>query len=140
MKHYDPDLISIVFAGILIEGYADGEFVSIEANSEDFLMKMGTDGEGTRSKTNDRSGTVTLKLMQSSSSNPRLSAIRELDLAQPNGAGVGALQVRDQGGVTIYSAEQAYIEKLPSSSFDREATTREWVLKTDKLTAIIGGN
>lgn len=141
MKHYEPDQITIVFAGIRMRGYADGEFVRVETQTEDFTSKAGTDGEVTRSKTNDRRGTVTIMLEQTSPANAELSALRALDINTPGGAGVGALLIRDRlNGETLYRAAEAWIQKLPDSSFDRESQSREWVIECAKLDAFIGGN
>lgn len=140
MKVYDPDQISIVFAGILMRGYADGEFVRVEPRTEDFTLKIGTDGEGTRSKTNDRSATVTIILEQTSEVNAQLSALRNLDVNTPGGAGVGALLIRDRLGNTLHRANAAFIQQMPASSYDRESTSREWVIICERMEESIEGN
>lgn len=141
MHHYDPDQITIIFAGIRMSGYADGEFVRVEPASQDFTSKAGTDGEVTRSKTNDRRATITIILEQTSPVNAQLSALRKTDLNAPNGAGVGAFLMRDRNnGNTLYKAQNAWIQGPPSSSFGRESGPREWVIEVDKLDQFIAGN
>ena len=141
MKVYDPDQITVVFAGILMRGFTDGEFVRIGNRTEDFTLKIGTDGIGTRSKTNDRSGVCSIFLEQTSEVNALLSALRNSDLNTPGGAGVGALLVRDRlSGTTLYRSAASFIEKNPDSSFDRESSSREWVILCEKLESFIGGN
>lgn len=141
LKVYDADQVSISIAGIpILSGFADGEFLKIEQEADDFTDKVGTDGEVTRSKTNDRRATVTILLMQSSAGNAALSALSNVDRLAPNGAGVGSLLVRDRLGTAVYSAAQAWISKPPDVSFDREATSREWTLRVADLTRNDGGN
>jgi len=141
MKVYDPDQITIVFAGIIMQGYADGEFVRVSQRNPDFTLKVGTDGEGTRSKTNDRSATVSVILEQTSSVNALLSALRNLDVNTPGGAGVGSFLMRDRlSGETLYRAAACFIEKPPDTSFDRESTSREWVLLCEKMERFDAGN
>lgn len=140
LKVYDPDEITVSVFGILIGGYADGEFVRIEQESDDFTDVAGTDGSVSRAKTNDRRATITFVLMQTSESNALLSAISNLDRNTPGGAGVGAVQVRDRQGNTIYSGAEAWISRPPNASFDREVTSREWTLRVARLERTDGGN
>lgn len=139
LKQYDPSQVTIIF-GSIISGYADGSFLSVERNEDSYTLQMGTDGEGTRSKSNNRSGRATFTLMQSSDSNDALSALHLLDESTPNGDGVLPLLIKDLEGRTIYEAEKAWIVKSPTSEFDREATSREWIIETHELTQFIGGN
>lgn len=140
-KTYDADQVSITIAGLLIDsGYADGEFLRIEQESDDFTDVVGTDGEVTRSKTRDKRATVTILLMQSSSGNALLSTLNNLDVNAPNGAGVGAFLVRDRQGTSVYRADECWVQKPPDVSFDREATSREWTLRVANLQRVDGGN
>lgn len=140
MKHYDPDQVTVSFAGIVLQGFADGSFVTVSQETDNFTDVVGSDGEVSRSKTNDRRATITFKLMQTSSSNALLSAIANADLAAPAGAGVGQLMVRDRQGTSLYRADEAWISKPPDVDFDRGATSREWTLRCAKLERTDGGN
>ena len=140
-KTYDADQVSVTVAGILIDsGFADGEFLRIEQETDDYSDVVGTDGEVTRSRSNDRRATVTLLLMQSSDANDKLSALSALDNSSPNGAGVGAFLVRDRSGRSMYSAEHCWISKPPNVGFDREAGSREWTLRLADLRRTDAGN
>ena len=87
-KVYDADQVKLTVAGFAIEsGFADGEFLRVEQEADDFTDVAGTDGEVTRSKTNDRRATITVLLMQTSSGNQALSALSNVDREAPNGAG-----------------------------------------------------
>lgn len=141
IKIYDADQVLISFAGIsLSAGYADGEFVKIARLSESFGLKVGTDGEAVRSKTNNRSAKITLRLMQSSSVNDVLSQIHNNDLTLPGGAGVGVFRIQDLQGTTLHQANAAWISKWPDESEAREASEREWEFSTGRLDNFIGGN
>lgn len=141
MKIYDANEVSIVIAGIPIDsGFADGEFIRIEQDSDDFTDVVGTDGEVTRSKTNDRRATVTLLLMQSSGGNAVLSALNLLDKKAGGGAGVGPFMVRDKQGTSLYSASKCWIAKPPNVSFGKEAGPREWKIRVAAIERLDGGN
>jgi hypothetical protein len=139
-KFYDADQITVVIAAIPISGYADGEFLTIEQESDAFSDVVGTDGEVTRSKTKDNRATVTLKLMQTSDSNDALSALYNADRAASNGAGVGAFLVRDRNGRSLFTGDACWIQKAPDVSFDRAPTSREWVIRVADLLRFDGGN
>ena len=143
LKVYDSTSVTIVAMGLPIDstgGYADDEFLTIDQDSNDFDDVVGTDGEVTRNKTNDGRATITIKLMQSSSSNALLSVLRNLDVAAPNGAGVGPLLVRDRQGTSLYTASKCWISKPPKVSFAKGAQSREWTLRCADLKRLDGGN
>lgn len=139
-KIYDADQVSVNIAGIPVTGgYADGEFIRIEFETDAFTDVVGTDGEVTRSKTNDRRATATLSLMQTADANNLLAALHQADRNAPNGAGVGAFLVRDRQGTAIYTGSECWISKPPDATFDREATPREWVVRIAHLEDFTGG-
>lgn len=130
VKTYDAAGVSIIFAGIAFEGFADGTIVTVSFDNPHFNLVVGSDGEGARAKSNDGSGTITCTLLQTSKTNDELSAIAQLDLL--NGEGVGAMMVKDNSGRTLAQAETAWIEKTADAEFGREISNREWVFKTDR--------
>lgn len=142
-KVYDSNQVSISICGIPVDttgGYADDEFLTIEQDSDDFDDVVGTDGEVTRSKTNDRRATVYLKLMQSSSTNAFLSALNLLDKNAPNGAGIGPFWVRDRQGTSLYTGATCWIAKPPDVSFGRTAKERSWKIRIGSIVRTDGGN
>ncbi len=138
---YDPNEVSIMVCGIPIEGgFADGTYVEIDQDSNDFDDIVGTDGDVTRSKTNDRRGTVTITLMQSSEGNALLSALNNIDRKQSNGAGVGPLLIKDNQGTALYAGEKSWISKPPAAPFGKTAGPRAWTIRVADLERFDGGN
>lgn len=140
LRVYDPSEILIQFGAITVEGYADGTFVTVEDDEDAYSMQVGTDGEAVRSKSNNRGGTITLSLLQSSAANALLSAQHNLDRLSSGGAGISPLLIKDNNGAAIYTAETAWIQKRPSAEYAREATAREWVIRTNNLISLDGGS
>lgn len=138
IKTYNAGDVSIIFAGIIFEGYADGTFVTFGRDNPAATGSVGSDGEGGRAMSNDKSGTITCTLMQTSATNDQLSELAALD--ELNGDGVAPLMIKDGSGRTLCTAETAYIEKVADGEFARELTNREWTFKTDNLQMFIGGN
>jgi hypothetical protein len=127
VRHYSAKEVTVSLAGIQIQGFADGEFITIVEVSNAYEDVVGSDGEVSRAPTNDPRADVTFTLMQTSPSNQLLSALHKLDKATPGGAGVGALIVRNRlSGGEVYRANQAWVGKPPDVSFDRGPTPRQW--------------
>ena len=137
---YSSSQVKVSIAGIPITGgYADGEFLRIERETEAFSDVVGTDGEVTRNATKDDRATVTLILMQSAEANAVLSAFHNADKNAEGGAGGGRFLVEDLNGTTLHEGAQCWIQAEPDASYDREVTPREWVVRVAKLINSFGG-
>lgn len=137
-KTYDPSQVAIIVGGFQITGFADGSFLTVARNADAFALYVGTDGEGTRAKSNNKSGRITLTLAQSSDSNAILSGIAVADELSNNG--IVPVLIKDNSGNSLYAAETAWIVKAPDSEFGREIGSREWIIETDNLAVFVGGN
>lgn len=140
VKVYDPAAVTQILGTIPISGYADGTFISVEWNEDAFNLTVGVDKEACRAKTNNVSATITCTLLQSSITNDLLCALHQVDLNTPNGDGVVPYLLKDLTGRTLLTAETAWIRKMASVSFSKEAESREWVIETDALIGLVGGN
>lgn len=139
-RNYDVREVTIVLADIPIDsGFAEGDVVAIQQNTEDFKVKVGADGSVTRFRTNDRTAKIKLRLMHTADANARLTELNAQDKAAPNGAGVGAFMCRDrQNGNIKYTAEHCWISKPPDATFGGEPGVREWELECADLVRVDG--
>jgi hypothetical protein len=137
---YDANEVQISFAGVPIEGYADGDFLTITHEADAFASIVGSDGNVARSKTNDNRATIEIRLMNTSPTNAALSAIYQADKKAPGGAGVGAFLCVDLNGTSLYTGGNAWIRRAPDPVFGREANERVWTLEVDNLIDFTGGN
>lgn len=128
---YSADEQDLSIAGLQIDsGFAEGEFVTIEMEGDDFTDKAGADGEVVRAKSNDRRATIKVKLLQGSLGNTLLSQLRQTDINAPNGAGVGVFQLIDRSsGVRVAYAQKSWISKPPAVSRGKEGVEYEWTLR-----------
>ena len=138
LKTYDPKQVSIVIGARPISGFADGEFIRVERNNDSWAYSTGADGEGTRVKSNDRSGRVTVILASTSESNGYLSELVIAD--ELSGTGTIPVLIRDSSGNDLHACENAWCVKMPSASYDKAATNREWIFETNDLNMYLGGN
>lgn len=135
---YDPKQVSLSMGGKPISGFSDGTFINVVRNEQAFNLKVGVDGEGTRAKSNNKSGKIEIELMQSSASNDVLTGFALADELSNNGA-VPVL-LRDGSGRSIFSCLTGWVQKMPDTPFAKEVQTRKWVIETDDLEYFIGGN
>jgi hypothetical protein len=137
---YVPEQVVIYLGGVLAEGFADGEFCTVEQMSPAFNDVVGTDGEVARSPSGDRRLKVIVKLLQTSQTNKRYSALLNTDLNAPNGNGVGSFLMQDLSGATIARGDQAWLVSQPNNSMDRTAKAREWEIRVAVGERTEGGN
>lgn len=138
VKNYDPAKVRITFAGSPISGFADGTFITAARRNPTWTMTSGADGETARSKSNDRTGTVVITLLQSSQSNDALSAKAILD--EQFGTGIGAILIQDLFGTTLVQGEVGFVEKPADVVLAKEVEAREWTLLVDRLNIFVGGS
>lgn len=135
---FDPKNISIVIGGQLAHGLADGTFLTVERNEQAYNLKIGSDGEGTRAKSNNKSGKITLTLMQSSSYNDYLTGLTIAD--ESSNTGVVPVLIKDNLGTTLITALTAWVQKFPNMEDAHEVSHRVWVLESDEINMFVGGN
>lgn len=137
-KTYSPKKVQVIVNGVPLTGFADGSFVEVEMSADAFTMVIGADGEGARAASADQSGTVTVRLLQTSAGNDVLSALLTADrLTQ---LGTFSLIVKDVSGTSLVLAQQAWVKKMANITFDKEIQAREWVIESDLLNVFAGGN
>jgi len=137
---YDSNQVQVSFAGIPVDGYADGDFLTLTKESDAFVSVVGTDGQVARSKTNDRRCTIEIVLLATSITSAAFSAIHIADINAPGGAGVGAFLCVDLNGTSLYSAGNCWIKRAPDRTFGRETGSVTWTLECDVLYDFTGGN
>lgn len=141
VKTYNPKGVVVTAFGKTIEGFVDGTFVKVARATESFTKQVGVGGEVTRSYSNDKSGEVTLTLMQTSDSNDILSAAAAADEASPGtGAGIGTFQLKDLNGRTLAHGDECWVRKPADVENAKESGQREWVLDVARLEMTVGGN
>lgn len=136
LETYDPKNIEVIVAGSIITGFAD-DIVSVERNANVFEDEAGAQGDVVRYAMNDKRGTITIKLLQTSKSNLFLSGLSKAD--ELSGLGVFPVVVKDTRGKDIHVAAQAWIQKIAPASYKRGVETREWEIRTNNLQTVVGG-
>ena len=135
---YDPKEVHLILDGIPVTGFADGTFIKVTFDENQWNKKTGADGHTARAKSNNYAGTVTATLMGTSSGNDVLNALWQRD--RRNNTGKVDMLVRDMQGRTVWSSKHAWVQKMPDQTYGKEVENREWVLDCANLVGAAGGN
>lgn len=136
-KLYDPKAVIVTWGPYLLSGFMDGTFITVARDEDAFMKKIGVDGEVARARNQNKGGSVTFTLLQTSSSNDALSAEALND--ELTGTGSHPLMIKDLFGTTLRMAPNAWVKKLAEDEFAKEISGREWTLDCDQVTGIVGG-
>lgn len=138
VRTYDPKSVQIIVGVNPMGGFADGTFATVAYENDAFTKISGADGDVSRSKSNDSTGTLTLTLAQTSPSNDVLTAVAIADRTANNG--IVPIAVKDLSGRSTYVSAFGWIRKQPDSEYAKEITNREWILDLADLDMFNGGN
>lgn len=133
---YNPQDIEVIVAGNVISGFAEDK-VTVERESDQVDDDVGADGEVVRRLTNDKRGTITITLLQTSKSNLFLSTLAKTD--EFTGAGSFPTIIKDTRGRDLHIAAQSWIRKMATAGYGARVETRVWVIRTDNLQSLVAG-
>lgn len=138
MASYAAELVTVAWGpGLILNAFADGTFVEAERNEVGFSQSVGASGEVCRNKMGNKTGTIKLRLLQSSSQNDVLSEYALLD--DTVGGQVYPIAVRDLSGTSLAEGEKAYIQKIPKLDRAKEIGSTEWIFLVDNIMIFNGG-
>lgn len=138
VRTVDPKNVIITIGGVPMSGFADGTFLEITPDTQQFTKVIGADGFATRVKTNNYGAVMTLTLSQSSPSNDVLSSLLAAD--RLSNTGVVPILVRDLSGTTVIFSATGWIQQFPDTSYANTINNRAWVLDLVDIDVFIGGN
>jgi hypothetical protein len=145
MKAYSALDVTVVISALPaipaheVTHYADGDDAIMITRREDAITdKVGMDGRMSIARNANRSGEVTLKLMQTSPTNHVLTEIHTLQ-QQKGGQFVPiSLVFQDTNRQDRAAAVVGYIKKLPEIQRGAGVNTQEWVIVSESLDVRLG--
>ena len=136
-KTYAPHEVSVIFGATILSGYMTGTFIEVARNEKLFNQTVGVDGEGADVKSNNKSGTVKVTLMQTSLTNQALSTIHAAD--EISNAGVYPLTIKDNNGFDLHFSPGCRLEGPPDAPYADNIESREWTFICASLSMNSGG-
>lgn len=134
-RNYDPAKLSVVCGGIPIHGFAEDTMFDIEFEDDQYNESSDIRGNITRVKVNKNSATLTLHILQNSSSNDVFNSFIEAD--RLSNSGVFPVIIKDEEGNTIFACSAAYVKGISKASYGSENNTREWIIRATGITKFI---
>jgi hypothetical protein len=138
VKTYDAKLVSITYNGIIVNDFADGDFVAISGLADNFEFVQGADGSENRNNKNITGADVVITCSQTSTTNDLFSVAHTAD--KLSNTGKGALLIKDLNGTTLLSSGQAYIKGFADTNFGNALTTRAWNFRAPNAIINVGSN
>lgn len=132
---YSAREVSCAWGMVNFEGFSGDNIVSMEYNSDLTTETVSCDGKLATSVTPDRTGTVTVELLQTSATHAILTGI----LAAQESSGDTSVLFRsdfvvsDPSGSAGYIARNAYLKKAPTLGLGVEQQTREWTFYAERI-------
>jgi len=125
--------------GLPIEGFGESD-AAVWAPDEDLYTKVvGADGEVSRARTNNYSGSLTITLMSTSKSNDVMNALMILTKLISAGD-MAAILIQDLGSPDRFFGQKCWLKREPDMSFGRDVTERTWTFDVARGDTTHGGS
>jgi len=121
MANYDPKDYILSINQVPIDPDGIDNFITWEPSADLVTRTVGTTGEQVHNTNHDTSGTLTVRLLQTSSYNDILSGFVILDAAF-------VVSLTDSNGTTIIFSDESKVMRLPNFDLAAEAGNNEWVI------------
>ncbi len=127
--------------GVVNLGYGaavSDEGISIEMAGDKNTMMIGADGEGMHSLHADKSGTIIVRLLQTSPTNAKLQAMYDAQTLSSSLHGLNVITVTNpvSGDVTV--GRNAAFKRKPSLSYKKDGAILEWSFDCIKIDTVLG--
>ena len=122
---YSAQNVTVSFLGKVLSGFSDGDdAIMVERNKPTMSQVIGIQGDGVYSQTSDKSGVITLKLLQGCEENAFLST--KIQASEAGGIISGELIITESGNDAKVTARKCIIEGMPKFQRGEGHTAVEW--------------
>lgn len=101
-------------------------------------MTIGADGEGMHSLKADKSGTVTVRVLQTSSVNAKLQALYNAQALSSSLWGQNVITIRNKANSETTVCRSCAFQKQGDITYSEEGQMREWVFDCVKIDTVTG--
>lgn len=140
---YSPEAVSVIIGNDqfnhVISGVADETFLVISRETPATQLEIGGDLFAQRVRRSNRASSITLSLMQGSTSNDVLSQILRNDEDSWNDEWLFHITIKDNSGRSVFFSPQAFVVAPPDVSFGVEGEIREWQIQCVHMDSHVGG-
>lgn len=127
--------------GFLNLGYGAAvaeEGITIDMAGDKNTMMIGADGEGMHSLHADKSGTITVRLLQTSPTNAKLQAMYDAQTLSSTLHGQNVIVIRNTASGDTHTARYCAFKRKPSISYAKDGKMIEWAFDALKIDSVLG--
>jgi len=124
VRTYDPAEVNLAVGGVIITGVAEGSWITVSRAEDNFTTYTGAKGETAIAESNNRTGTVSVTLENTS---PSATYLYNLSKRKGNRAlvDVSVIDANEEGGIR-WSAPEGRVKRPPDFEASNTITTREF--------------
>lgn len=114
------------------------EGITVSMSNSRNTMTVGADGEVMHSLKADKSGTITVRLLNTSRANSLLQTAYDAQSLTSSAWGNNVIVIRNKGNSETITARSVAFQKQPDRVFAEEGQMLEWVFDCGKIDAVTG--
>ena len=130
---YVPSNVILVISGWQVQGWNE---ISVVRNTPGFKQIRGIRGKNTRTRVQDTSATLTIKVPQTENMNEVMSAIHDADLE--DGTARLEIMLAEVTGNSFFSTATGYIVAYPELAYTGDMSERVWTIVCDESSFQVG--
>lgn len=137
-REYNLRRVVVTLNGVPVTGGADGDFIAIAPNANDYNKTTGSRGEIAVSRVNDESGTITVRVFQNATADiARIEAVIRAQKSLGLQEGTFARwEVKDLNSGEHLVMDQCWSETPPARNFGTDQQAREYVFGYAELQSL----
>lgn len=128
-----PESTSINWGGINFTGFAEDTFITVNRNSANTNSSVGADGSVGLTKIADKTGTIEVTLMQTSSTHRYLSAVQAAQDVEDAQLVRANMSITDPSGGFICIAQGVHIMQAPEVALGSDQNPKSWTFFAERL-------
>ena len=137
---YDTTKLTVIVGGVIVTGFSDGDFITAKRDEDLHMKRVGADGHVARARNGNKSGTIEIKLLQSSPAVNQLAALVALDNFLFDGDILIPIAIVSPGtGAELVASTQSWLKTPPEMVFGKEVGERTFVFDCADLKLSLGG-
>ena len=114
------------------------EGITVNMTEDKNTMTIGADGSGMHSLHAGKSGTVTVRLLKTSPTNSKLSALYNFQTAASINHGLNTITVSNPAMGDIIICSQAAFKKFPDNKWSKDGNILEWEFDVISIIDLLG--
>ena len=130
---YVPSNVILVISGWQVRGWNE---ISVARNTPGFKQIRGIRGKNTRTRVQDTSATLTIRVPQTENMNEVMSAIHDADLEE--GTARLEIMLAEVTGNSFFSTATGYITAYPELAYSGDMSERVWTIVCDESSFQVG--